>query len=122
VQAQTELSKANMQFDMRNYTEAVESYHEALSVEPDNQDICVRIASCYVQLQDNLQASQWYEKVIDNVEVKPQYVLQYAHVLKSLRLYAKAKFYYQKYGQFDPHVARHFIQSCDLAKAEMSGP
>ena len=120
--AQAALQKAEMQYDLRDYSSAITSYHEALSVSADNPEICARIAACYVQMQDNLQASQWYEKIVDREDADPSHILNYAHVLKSLRLYAKAKYYYQKYGQFDPHVGRHFVQSCDLAKAEMEGP
>ncbi|MDX1478154.1 MAG: SPOR domain-containing protein [Saprospiraceae bacterium] len=121
-QAQSPVEKGDMQFAMRDYSGAIASYLQALGDDADNPAVSAQIAACYLQMQDNLQASQWFEKIVDRPDVQPEHVLSYAHVLKSLRLYAKAKFYYQKYGAFDAHVARHFVQSCDLAKAEMDGP
>jgi WD40 repeat protein/sporulation related protein/tetratricopeptide repeat protein len=119
--AQSELQKAEMQFDMRDYSLAISSYEQALLSDPDNQKIPASIASSYVQLQDYLKASQWYEKIIDEEDVKPEHLLAYGDVLKSLRLYAKAKFYYQKLGQYDQKLAAYLVYSCDVARIEMNG-
>ena len=119
---QNDKARADMQFEMRAYDDAITSYEQALQYAPGDQDLCAAIARSYVQIMDNLQASQWYEKLADRSDVNPAYLLEYANVLKSLRLYAKAKYYYQKYRQFDAAVADHFVQSCEIAKAEMSGP
>jgi len=119
--AQSNLQKAEVQYDMRDYRLAISSYEKAFSNDPDNREIPANIAACYVQLQDYLKASQWYEKFIDMEEVKPEYLIAYGDVLKSLRLYAKAKFYYQKLGQYDQELATFFVQSCDIARIEMNG-
>ena len=66
--AQSSLSKAEMQFDTRDYYGAIESYMDVLHTggTMDETIVCASIAQCYVQLQDNLRASQWHEKVIDD--------------------------------------------------------
>jgi len=119
--AQNNLQKAEMQFDMRDYRLAISSFEQALANDPGNKEIPANIAMCYVQLQDYLKASQWFEKIIDEDDVKPANLAAYGDVLKSLRLYAKAKFYYQKLAQYDPPLAAFFVQSCDVARIEMNG-
>ncbi|RLD22760.1 MAG: hypothetical protein DRI69_00010 [Bacteroidetes bacterium] len=119
--SQSNIQKAEMQFDMRDYSLAISSYEQALASDPDNQEIPASIAMCYIQQQNYLKASQWFEKIIDNEDVKPEHLIAYGDVLKSLRLYAKAKFYYQKLAQYDPVMAEYFVHSCDVARIEMHG-
>ena len=118
------LSKANTQFDLRDYEGAVGSYMDVLHNDDtaSEMEVCARIAQCYVQLQDNLHASQWYEKIIEDEGVAPEYVLQYAHVLKSLRLYGKAKFYYQKYAAYDREIAQAFSFELRCGQIGFEGP
>ena len=121
VVAQSDVQKADMLYDMRDYSLAITSYEKALADDPDNMEIQAMIAQCYIQMQDYLKASQWYEKFVDREGVSDEDVLEYAHVLKSLRLYAKARFYYQKAGVGQPELAEHFTYGCDIAKVEMKG-
>lgn len=121
ISAQSDMQKAEMQYDMRDYSLAISSFEKAYAHDPDNAEIAARIADCYVQLQDYLNASKWYEKIVDREDVDPQYIIEYANTLKALRLYAKARYYYQKVGETDPAMAEHFIYSCDAAKVEMNG-
>jgi tetratricopeptide (TPR) repeat protein len=119
--AQNNLQKADMQYDMRDYSLAISTYEKALDSDPDNQEIPAKIAASYVQLQDYLKASKWYEKIIDEDDVKAEHLVAYGDVLKSLRLYGKAKFYYQKLAKYDPTMATYFVNSCDVARIEMNG-
>ena len=116
--AQNNLDKGDMYRDMRDYSKAIEIYEEVYQSEPSNQEVCVEIARAYVQMQDYLNASKWYEKVVDETDVTPEWWLEYGDVLKSLRLNAKAKFYYQKYAGTNPEVAQHFVSSCDNSRLE----
>jgi hypothetical protein len=87
---------------------------------PD-QEVIAGIARCYIQHQQNLQGSQWFEKIADMQECRPEFLLEYAQCLKSLNLYGKAKFYFQKYALHDPVVGHQFMQSCDIAKMLQEG-
>ena len=119
--AQSDSRKGDMQFEMRDMNLAISSYESALENDPENQDIIAKIAEAYVTKRDYLAASKWYEQIADREDVKPTYLLEYAHVLKSLRLFAKSRFYYQKFATYNPVVGQHFMSSSDMAKLELKG-
>lgn len=117
-QAQRSLARAEQQFAVCDYAGALENYKEALEQNDGDVDIIAHIARCYEAMGENLTASQWYEKIAETGDVKPEYVASYAHLLKRLNLHAKAKYYFMKLSQEDPVQGQHFAASCDFARLE----
>ncbi len=113
----------NAQTSGHNPDAAMSSCAQTISIHGDapgasdlDQHTIASIARCHVQMLDNLQAARWFEKIADLPECNPDYLLEYGQCLKSLKLYGKAKFYFQKYAQSDPVTGNQFMQSCDIAK------
>jgi hypothetical protein len=120
--SQSTLNKANKQFELKAYESSLENYQLALEADPGNNDIIGRIAACYYQLGNNLQASQWYEQIVNEPGVNPDYLFLYANTLKSLTLYGKAKYYFTKYAQFDQVKGKYFADGCDYAQIQSESP
>ena len=64
---------------------------------------------------DLYNASKWYERLSQFENVSPDELIRYGHVLKSLKLYGKAKTIYEKYALVNPVVGNHYAVSCDYA-------
>lgn len=108
-------SKANTQFEMKNYSEALKTYLSACADDPTNPEILSRIALCYYRLNDMLNASKWYDRVITQDEVSPDDLLRSGLVNKSLKLYGKAKPGFDRYSMVIPAIGDHYAKSCDYA-------
>jgi tetratricopeptide (TPR) repeat protein/cell division septation protein DedD len=113
--AQSALSKANTQFEMDAYQDALKSYLVNYAEHPDAPDVAVRIAECYYRMNDMMNAAKWYEKVVDQDNVSPDELLRYSGILKSLKVYGKAKYYYEKYALVHKEEGQHFASTCDFA-------
>lgn len=113
--AQTAISKANTQFEMDAYQDALKSYLVTYADQPDNPDVVVKIAECYYRMNDMMNAAKWYEKVVDQDNVSPDELLRYSGILKSLKVYGKAKYYYDKYALVHQEEGQHFASTCEFA-------
>jgi tetratricopeptide (TPR) repeat protein len=118
LQAQRTLAKADQHFEVCEFRQALENYQALLDKSDNDPRIIAHIAMCYEAMGDNLLAVQWYEKIIEREDIAPEYLLQYAQLLKRLNLQGKAKYYFLKYAQYAPTEGRHFAASCDFARAE----
>lgn len=93
----------------------------AADADTNDQHVIASVARCYTRMMDNHQAARWYEQIVDRMDCAPQYWLEYGQCLKSLKLYGKAKFYFQKYAGYDLLAGGQFVQSCDVAKMLSEG-
>lgn len=116
--AQRALAKADQHFEVCEFKQALENYQALLDKSENDPHIIAHIAMCYEAMGDNLLAVQWFEKIIEREDLTPEYLLQYAQLLKRLNLQGKAKFYFLKYAQYAPSEGKHFAASCDFARAE----
>ena len=62
-----------------------------------------------------IDAIGWYRKISNLGTIKPEYFLNYAHVLKSVGKYRDAQDMYLQYKNTDPSIGEHFAASCDFA-------
>ncbi len=115
VTGQSTFSRAETQYEMQAYKAALKSYMECYRENPAYIQCAEGVAMCYARLNDFMHAAQWYEKIIDHTEVSPDVIFAYARTLKALKLYGKAKFYFERYAAFDAETGEHFAASCDFA-------
>ena len=113
--AQSALSTAETQFEMGAFDEAIKTYQVALAASPGNAAIQSKIAHSYACLNDYKRAAQWYDQVVKNDNVSPAELFEYGHILKSLKLYDKAKMYFEKYSLVDYELGNQMMASCDFA-------
>lgn len=115
VSGQKLLKKANKQFELKAYDLAIQNYIKTLAEFPDDLESKVKLAESYRLTNRPLDAVAWYRKVVD-LEVKPEYLLNYAHTLKKVGKYDDAEQMYMRYKIENPLVGEHFALSCDYAK------
>lgn len=112
------LRKANDQFELKAYTQAIESYKEVLSRKGDEMEALEKIALCYASLNNMDEAADNLTKLVRQRTVDARVYLQFGIVLKALGRYEEAKSYFLLYARTDPSKGNHFAQSCDFALAQ----
>jgi hypothetical protein len=121
VQAQfrSEMRTANKEYELKAFNLAVESYKRALARRPSDVTALSRIADSYRMLNQMQTSHGYYQQAVLEKRVKPNTILEHAHVLKSLGRYQEAKQWYLLYARdHDGVVGNHFAQSCDFAIAQ----
>ncbi len=123
--AQYSLKVANDQYNLYNYSKAVDLYikeyknHQTLF-------IAERIASCYFLMRDFKNAEKWYATVVSLPDSKTENVYTYAEVLKNNSKYADAKQQYIQYYAanipIDSVKLKYYIASCDSALKWIAEP
>ena len=116
------LRKANDQFALKAYTQAIESYKEVLSRKGDEMEALEKIALCYANLNNMDEAADYLVKLVRQKTVDARVFLQFGIVLKALGRYEEAKSYFLQYARTDPTKGNHFAQSCDFALAQRAVP
>ncbi len=112
------LRKANDQFELKAYSQAIESYKEVLSRKGDEMEALEKIALCYASLNNMDEAADNLTKLVRQRTVDARVFLQFGTVLKALGRYEEAKSYFLLYARTDPTKGNHFAQSCDFALAQ----
>lgn len=114
---QKELRKADKQLELKAFDLAIKNYSVFLEANPENIHAQLKLADAYRQTNDLLKAITWYEKAIDAGVTDGKHVLNYAHSLKKLGLYTKAKKAYGDYSQYDDALSKEYLKGCDEAIA-----
>ncbi len=112
------LNKANTEYRLKSFNLAINSYEEALNKKSDNAEALGKLADCYRHLNRMEDAAVRYAQALSQKRFDPVFMLQYAHVLKALGEYDKAKQWYENYESVDPTKSNHFAQTCDYAKSQ----
>jgi len=114
---QSLLKKANKQFDLRAYDQAIVNYLEVVNDDPSNNEVKLKLAESYRLTNQFIEAISWYDKAnAGNSAFANDMVINYAHTLKNVGLYDRAQKVYQEFASIDENVSNHFVQSCDYAK------
>ena len=119
--AQRDLKKADKLLSLKAYQLAIDQYNHILKYEPENAICYAQLEEAYRMTNQTLLAQKAYEtafKLSDKLD--QEYVLQYAHTLKKLGLYAQAESWYAEYGRTNPAISDHFIASVNKAKELLS--
>lgn len=114
--AQKDIRRADKQLELKAYELAIKNYKAYLEQNPDNSYAQVKLAESYRSTNSLMKAVVWYEKAFShNEDLDPAYRLNYAHSLKKLGLYEKAKMWYRNYMEEDETVAQTYLDGCDAA-------
>ena len=116
------LKKANKQYDLHAFNLAIKSYRDALRRRPDNTEALAKLADCYRHLNQMREAERWYAQAVKQRKVDPQYIFNYARVLKALGKYDEARQWFLLYAQSDAVAGNHFAQSCNFSKSQQAAP
>ena len=71
VLAQSNLRKANKQYELAAFNLAIKSYLKVLAKEDDNVEALSKLADCYRHLNQMDEAAKWYRKAIQQSGVNP---------------------------------------------------
>jgi tetratricopeptide (TPR) repeat protein len=108
--------KADLQFKLKAYELAINSYQEYLAVCPDDINAMGRLAESYERTNDLITAARWYDKVVEVPQHSSYYDIQYGKLLMKLGLYDRAKDQFMKLKSVNPGFADQYMNSCDFAK------
>ncbi|MEO1261763.1 MAG: carboxypeptidase regulatory-like domain-containing protein [Bacteroidota bacterium] len=116
--SQASLKRANKQYELSVFAEAVESYKDVLAKNPNHREANVKIADCYRLLNQFEYALPHYQTALANGGIEAIYVFQYGLVLQGLGRYELAKDVFEKLAANDPKFAtrgKHFAEACEFA-------
>jgi len=108
--------KADMQFKLKAYDLAIESYENYLELNRDDVIAMTRLAKSYERSNELIAAARWYEKVIANPKHSPYNDISYGKLLMKLGLYEKAETQFAKMKSVNATVSQQYINSCKFAK------
>lgn len=114
--SQKDIRKADKQLELKAYDLAIKNYESYLEHNPDNAYAQVKLAEAFRQTNDLMKAIFWYEKALSidsNLDI--EYQLNYAHSLKKLGLYEKAKAWYKEYQQENEELGMKYLAGCNVA-------
>ncbi|MFQ5446089.1 MAG: carboxypeptidase regulatory-like domain-containing protein [Saprospiraceae bacterium] len=116
--AQSALKRANKNYEISAFKDAVSSYVQFLKTNPNNLEANSKIADCYRILNQFEKALPYYQNAIRQPGVENIYVFQYGLALQGLGRYETAKAVFDKLAQNSPEFrtrAKQFSEACDYA-------
>ena len=123
--SQTTLKRANKQYELSAFREAVASYKEVLAKNPNHREANVKIADCYRLLNQFEKALVHYQTALANGGIEGIYVFQYGLTLQGLGRYELAKDIFEKLAVNDPKFAtrgKQFAEACEFAMSAHDPP
>ena len=123
--AQASLKRANKQYELSVFFEAIESYKEVLAKNPVHREANVKIADCYRLTNQLEKALPHYQKALANGGVESIYAFQYGLTLQGLGRYDLAKGVFQNLAENDVKFAirgKQFAEACDFAVSPQDPP
>lgn len=112
------LEDANKMYRNKIYEEAADMYLTYLQ-QSYNYEVNLKLADCYYELQQNIDAEYWYGVIVSQNTADPVILLRYANLLKKNGKYKSAKTYYLKYAAYEPE-GYYYASTCDWALTNKS--
>lgn len=123
--AQYVLKQANEQYNLFNYSKAIELYLQAYKKRP-TYAIAGHLANSYRLIKDYKNAQTWYATITALPDAKAGDFLRYAEVLQNNSNYTEAKKQYTKYYALSPDVDQKqlklWLAACDSSIVWMKDP
>ena len=110
-----EISRADRQFGLYAYQEALQTYQLVLKKDPSNTKALSRTGDCYFRMNSPEKAIVWYEKAVRQNDVSPETYLGYGKALMQTGDYDLAKEQFLFYADEIEDTGRHFADMCDYA-------
>ncbi len=118
VLGQSVLKKADKQYELSDYANAIVSYTEVLDKQPLHLDANSRIADAYRHLNQLDKALSHYQTAVNQQGVKDIYVFQYGLTLQELGRYDQARQVFDRLASNSAEFrtrARQFSEACAFA-------
>ncbi len=125
VNAQVSLKRANKQYELSVFFEAIESYKEVLAKNSSHREANVKIADCYRLTNQLDKALPHYQNALANGGVESIYAFQYGLTLQGLGRYDLAKGLFENLAANDTKFAirgKQFAEACDFAVSPQDPP
>lgn len=123
--AQYVLKEADKQYELYNYSKAVDLYEQAYQKQK-TLHAAERLASAYGLMNNYVQAESWYAIASKMPNPKPEYILGYAKALQNNAKYREAKAQYLNYIALKKDIPAQlqevWLTSCDSALKWMKYP
>lgn len=124
-QAQYVLNAADAQYELFNYSKAINLYEQAYQKKATRY-AAERLYQCYAFTNDYKQVESWSAIAATMPDAKPENILAYAKALQQNSKYTEAKQQFQKYATSGEAVApadiNRWLSSCDSALYWMKNP
>jgi outer membrane protein OmpA-like peptidoglycan-associated protein/tetratricopeptide (TPR) repeat protein len=123
--AQYVLKEADKQYELYNYSKAIDLYEQAYKKE-NTLHAAERLANAYSLMNNYVQAESWYAIASRMQGSKPENILGYARALQNNSKYSEAKAQYLNYIDKKKDVSAQlqeaWVASCDSALKWMKYP
>jgi outer membrane protein OmpA-like peptidoglycan-associated protein len=122
--AQRKLNKADKLYDKLAYSEAVTIYEDLVLENRMDDHVIRRLAECYRQMKNTIQAEYWYSLVVGLKDANPKEFYYYAYLLKENQKYDESVKWYKKYATLENADirAKQEISEQELLKKIISTP
>lgn len=114
---QTLIEKADKQYELHAYRLAAKSYEAILSNNDDQWGASLRLADCYLHLNDLEKATAQYARAVNDGQAQAEDYLRYGRVLMMLGQYVAAEQKFTVYRKANSSVANQFIKACEYARS-----
>jgi tetratricopeptide (TPR) repeat protein/cell division septation protein DedD len=114
--AQTLVEKADKQYELHAYRAAAQSYEQLIAKEEDEWAASLKLADCYLHLNELDKAAKQYARAMDDGHTQAADYLRYGRVLMMLGRYDEAEQQFKTYRKEDALTANQFIRACQFAK------
>ena len=109
------LHKANKQFDLKHYHEAIDSYKKTLEQYPDILQAKSNLAEAYRMTNQLALAEKSYASLMPEEFLDPIHIRNYGITLMKMAKYTEAHYQFELYKIYNPQDAQHYQLSCEFA-------
>lgn len=123
--SQSSLKRANKQYELSVFAQAINSYKEVLAKNPNHREANVKIADSYRLTNQLEKAIPHYQTALANGGVDAIYAFQYGLTLQGLGDYERAKDVFTNLANNDVKYAirsKQFAEACDFAMGAHDPP
>ncbi len=114
------LEKANKQYELHNFKEAIVTYQRFLKNNRNNIEAKGKLADSFRQLGRYKEALRWHNEIGYASKDFPDFNFQHALTLKEMGQYADARKLFLDYAETNPEVGMHFAKSSTLALEKLN--
>lgn len=118
---QTLIEKADKQYELHAYRLAAKSYESILAQNEDQWAASLRLADCYLHLNELEKAASQYARAMRDGHTQATDYLNYGRVLMMLGQYQAAEQQFSVYSKANSLIANQFIKACQYARSNSEG-